>query len=90
MYFTSSTCAYKLKIYTIYDELDDFTIYSDAWMCVQRDVKLGQRLKTSGIYSVTRTGNTRLGHEPIEQRMQGFGRQQGGISASGTATRRLV
>ena len=57
---------------------------------VQRHVKSGQRRKTSGIFSVTETGNTRRGQERTEQQMQGFGRQPEGISASGTATRRLV
>lgn len=59
-------------------------------VCVQRHVKSGQRRKTSGIFSVTETGNTQQGRERIGQQTQGFGRQPEGISASGTPTRRLV
>lgn len=57
---------------------------------MQRDAGLGQRRKTSGTFSVTRTGSTQRGRERTGQQMQGFGRQQGETSAFGTATRKLV
>lgn len=44
----------------------------------------------TGTFSVTRTGSTQQGQGPIEPRMQGFGRLQGGISALGIAIRRLA
>lgn len=57
---------------------------------MQKDAGLGQRRKTSGTFSVTRTGSTQRGRERTGQQMQGFGRQQGETSAFGTATRKLV
>lgn len=47
---------------------------------MQRDVGLDPRRKTSGTFSVTRTGSTRRGRGQIGQPMQGFGRQQEEIS----------
>jgi len=45
--------------------------------------------KTSGISSVTRIESTPQVQGLIEQRMQGFGKQQEETSALGIATRRL-
>lgn len=57
---------------------------------LQRDVGLDQLRRTSGTFSVTRTGSIQRGQGRIGQPMQGFGKQREGTSALGTPTGRSV